>query len=179
LLTLEITLDCSLAGPGEFGRSDLYVFILTAPNIPRGADRSIEPNTLRLPQHIESRIAFSAVIWKARQKMKKVVDDSAEEILAKSAVCFDLAKDQHGLAEKLHEVAAKQQDNAGKQQEIASQQHLNADKLEAKAAALDVLGHELQYKAIEMSAETELTPVRARNSAARAFSRNADGSSLD
>jgi hypothetical protein len=158
---------------------DLYVFIRTAPNIPRGADRLIEPNTLRLPEHIESRIAVGAVIWKARQKMKKIVDDSAEEILQKSAVCFDLAKDQHGLAEKLHEVAAKQQDNAGKQQAIASQQHLNADKLEAKAVELDALGHELQYKAIEMSAETELTPDRARRPIARAFLRGADGSSLD
>jgi hypothetical protein len=64
-------------------------------------------------------------------------------------------------------IGAKQQENAGKQQEIASQQHLNADKLEAKAAALDVLGDELQYKAIEMSAETELTPVRAGKPIAR------------
>jgi hypothetical protein len=50
------------------------------------------------------------------------------------------------------------QDNASKQHEIAIQQHLNADKLEAKASALDALGHSLEHKAVEMVGETEVVP---------------------
>ena len=50
------------------------------------------------------------------------------------------------------------QDNASKQHEIAIQQHLNADKLDAKASALDALGHSLEHKAVEMVGETEVVP---------------------
>src|SRR5476649_426118 len=55
-------------------------------------------------------------------------------------------KDQHHLAERLHEVASQQLNNAEKQQDIARLQHLSADILEEKASKLDDVGNALEAK---------------------------------
>jgi hypothetical protein len=90
--------------------------------------------------------------------MKKLVSDSAQALLEKAQVCIDIAQDQQGLANELHEVATRQTDNADKQQKIALQQHINADRLEDKASRLDELGHSLEGKAAEMLGETLISP---------------------
>jgi hypothetical protein len=94
--------------------------------------------------------------WKVNN-MKTVIE-SAEALLEKANACLELAEQERLLSDSLHQVAQQQLDNAAKQQEIARQQHLNADKLAAKASALDALGHSLEGKAVEMVGETHLVP---------------------
>jgi hypothetical protein len=79
---------------------------------------------------------------------------SADALLKKANECIDIAKDQHHLAERLHEVASQQLNNAEKQQDIAQRQHQSADMLEDKASKLDDVGNALEAKAVAMAGET-------------------------
>ena len=93
--------------------------------------------------------------------MSKADLKSADALLKKATECIDIAKDQHHLAERLHEVASQQLSNAEKQQDIARRQHLSADTLEEKASKLDDVGNALEAKAVEIAGDTTW---RAKNS---------------
>ena len=51
---------------------------------------------------------------------KIVLEKSADTLLKKAEVCFDLAKSEQSLADKDHEIAALEHDNAERHHELAA-----------------------------------------------------------